>query len=241
MNLGLIIDLPLWVYADALQRGVSSSSGSIRLAVLLVSPQRIGHTVSGPYFENLWLSKSEIGHAEGDVFALLRDCRGSWRASSPFRLIESPLHGEGRHLYGFASGVTAYMEKHGGAFVDPGVFRIGRREDAGAFEPSTSTLSEIARFNSIWMRQAPLAVCIAPIPASYAPLGYGAQRERLMSWLGAALGADRILADLPGTLPDALFASPPHLNANGQRAYSGMLARALGRIESSRAYPRGTP
>lgn len=235
LNLGLIIDLPLWVYADALQRAVDASNNSIQAAVLLISPQRIGHTVSGPYFEDLWLAQKRTEAKASPSEEGLAGYRELWRASALFRWVEPPLRGEGRLQYGFPSGIVHHLENHLGAFLDPGTFRPTRREEPQLLEPSPSTQQEATRFRQTWKRRVPLFVGIAPIPSSYAPSGYPDQRTRLMAWLQAAIEADRVLDTIPGVLPDALFASPTHLNAAGQWLYSKAMAEAL---QDLRTHPR---
>jgi len=230
LNLGLIIDLPLWTYADALQRAVTASNGRVKFVIVLVSPQRLGHIVTGPYFESLWLSRPEPV-ADGKSFhEYFEQCTGLWRASLPFRLVERPLRGEGRGLYGFPSGVTRFTDEHRGAFVDSGAYRFRHREQPEVFEPTDAIRAEAIRFRSTWRRQVPLVVGIAPIPYSYAPADYAVQRQRLLGWFREALGGDAALDTLPGTLQDGLFASPTHLNSRGQDVFSTRMARELSRL-----------
>jgi hypothetical protein len=221
LNLGLVIDLPFSVYADALQIAVDASHGNAKVAVLLVSPQRLAHQVSGPYYESLWNGRELSGSEWKGGAQFLAEARTQWRASVPFRLLEPPLRGDGRLLYGFPSCITAYVDLHRGTFQDPGEFRRAqRREDSASLAPLPELVGEGNSFRQLWKGKVPLFVALAPIPESYAPGGYLLGRPKVLKAFAEAVGADGVLEDLPAVMADVFFASPTHLNRFGQAVYT---------------------
>ncbi len=230
VNLGLVIDLPWSAYADALRRGVTAHRDGVRSAVLLVSPQRLLHRVTGPYFEELWHGTYVVPAPDGPWLAgWMEHARTTWRASWPWSFVEFPLRGEGRQFYGFASTIAAFVDAHEGAFIDPGAYRPGRTRNDVDLAGALAGMEGLEEFGSAWRKEVPLWMGLAPIPESAAAPGFEAARAAAANRLVAATGADGFLSELPGVLPDPLFASPTHLNERGQRWYTRRLAEALAR------------
>lgn len=225
LNLGLLIDLPLSVYAEALQEAVDARPGRVKAAVLMITPQRLGHQVTGDYFESLWKGTTDR-HSQPRRWQAGKE---TWRSWPPLGWLERPLSGEGRMTYGFPSGIQRYLETYRGLFTDPGTYHARRSRSREVWQWHEALDDEWREFRSIWRGTVPLWLVLSPIPKSEAPEDYDITSRLWRDRLVVESGATGVLDELPAYLPDLMFASPTHLNQRGQTWFTHEFGRALSR------------
>jgi len=143
------------------------------------------------------------------------------------RALPVPLpKGYGR-FYGFNFNLYRFLDQQHGSAVDPSQYTSqpgqGNAEYrlGSSLEPGCRTLrTAVPATVKLW-------IGITPIPASFAPADYPQRHQRMLQQWAQWMQADVALNELPATLPDALFASTTHLNAQGVQQYTVILSNAL--------------
>ncbi|MBI4327791.1 MAG: hypothetical protein HY674_21370 [Chloroflexi bacterium] len=234
INLSLIIGLDLDVYQEALRQFLNHNPEQLRVAVLLVTPQKLKKEDDNPYFAALWRSLSDglngpSADQPPDTISELLGMR-LFRQRLLTYLLAVPLHGDRTGFYGFSSVMRDYLTVHHGSLVDHGRYNPVQRAQetnyflAPAFEP------ESRRFRARLTPQIKLAAGLMPVPETHVGRDYRPKRTELLRQWNQWLRADHLLTNLPATLPDGLFASGAHLNERGQQRFTDLLAIELATV-----------
>jgi hypothetical protein len=230
LNLGSLSYLGLNGYAAMLSRYAAANPGRLKTVVLLLHPEMLrGVAPAIPYL--LFLSDFYAGVDPGDHTTVLGQCRGLlgldvFRSRFLGRL-PLALPGPYGYYYGFTRNLQEFMDAHRGSVVDPHQFvpraGLGNAEYrlAPAWEPGCQAIKAAVPPGTI------LVIGITPVPQSFAASDFPARRDRILNQWGQWIQADVCLSHLPPVLPDSWFASITHLNEEGARRYTEILAQCL--------------
>lgn len=223
LNLGLIIGLSAKTYAEAVRTKIDNARVFPKVLILLISPAKLAEDQRNPWFEDLWQSFA-ISHSsiEASPFEFVRE-----RLMG--RLFSQSLKGNGAWEYGFTSVIWDYLEAHHGSAIDGGEFRWKGKGEGRSFKVLSTLEGEYLDFQSIIGEQVPLFVGLTPMPETYVGDSFEADREHMLATLSKWMPTAHILANLPATLPGGVFATPTHLNEQGQRVFTRYLAEILRR------------
>ena len=232
LNLGTLSYLDLNAHATLLRRFVAANPNQLKAVVLLLHPEALRRPAPEQYHTNVFehfvagrdhVTKRTLAHWLG---------LESFRTRVLSRALPTPLGGAYGQRYGFSSDLQSYLTRHRGSAIDP---------DPKAFQgnPEYRLAPQLESQSRSFKTAVPagikLFVAITPVPAGFAPPNYPRQHRQLLEQWGQWLGADATLTNLPGTLPDNLFAKTTHLNEAGTAEFTALLARdlaaALGRPE----------
>jgi hypothetical protein len=230
INLGTLSYLGFNGYAALLSRYAAANPGNPRLVVVLVHPEMLRGISPVPEYLRM-LSNYYAGVDQGDSSTVQGQLCGVFgldifrnRFLSRVPLPLPKLYGR---YYGFNRDLDAYMNRHRGSAVDPG--RYGREPGQGnaEYRLSANWHDACLALRAAVPSSAKLVVGITPVPASFAPRDYAVRWQEMLDQWAGWMGADARLSELPPTLPDSFFASTTHLNEDGARRYTVILANCL--------------
>jgi hypothetical protein len=228
LNLGTLSLLGIDNFAEIVAHQIKANPDTVRMVVLAVHPEALRRvTPEARYVRFLRNFYDGIDTCEAaDVVDKIVCATGidSFRNRIVSRLVPSPLSGSYGRVYGFSADLERYMTREAGTVVEP-----TRDKFSGSAE---YWLAEKAKPASATFRRAvpssiKLAVVITPVPASFALPGYPAHYQEMLREWSQWISADLALTNLPGTLPDENFARVTHLNAEGMKTYTELLAQEL--------------
>jgi hypothetical protein len=231
LNLGLIIGLDFETYGEAVADFIQANPSQVQCVVLLVTPEKLRSEEGSAEFLQVWRrlgSELRDGGAGGwagrgiGLEELRERLLGRWLAR--------PLRGTGADQYGFPGGIWDYLEAHDGAVLDWGSYQPGSRPQPPDYVLAPSREAGTRRLRSLIPRPVRLVAGLMPVPESLRAAGAVQKRDALLDNWNRWLEADHLLKQLPAVLPDGLFASGAHLNPEGQRRFTRLLATELGRL-----------
>jgi len=240
INLGLLIWFGFDAYAEVLSDFVVANPGQVRVAVLLVTPQKLSMAPSEAGNQRWW---RQIRLADGDSLASLpprenpaadRDFRSLLRQNILSHVLATPLRapGSGAARFGFSCEIDRYMSAHHGNVLHFGNVQRPRRVQSPNLRLEPSLESECRIFRSKIPPGVKLFVGLSPIAQCYSsPLDRSQRGEMLSKW-SSWLKADAILTNLPPSLPDVFFADKTHLNEAGQKRFTMLLGSQLAALVS---------
>ncbi len=230
LNLGTFSYVGFNGFASMLSRYAEANPGRVRTVVLLVHPQML--RVADPVPEYLLFLSDYYAAADhidptsfhSQLCALLglNILQGRLLSRLPVAL----PHQYGRS-YGFNLNLAAYMDQNRGSAADPHRYVPGPGQGNAEYRLSPALEPVAMGFKAALPVGASLVVGLTPIPESFAPEQYPQRYSELLGHWAQWLGADLVLTNAPATLPDAYFASPTHLNAQGAAHYSRLVAQDL--------------
>lgn len=230
LNLGAFSYLGLNGFATLLSRHSEANPKTIRSVVVLLHPEMLRGIAPVSHYLVL-LSDFYAGVDFGDTRTLRGQLSGLFGADVVWnRLlgrIPLPLPGAWGHEYGFNRDLDRFMKDHRGTVLDPNRYRSRPGQGNAEYRLAARWETECRALRAVVPPAAQLFLGITPIPATFAPEGFEAERQRMLAQWGAWMQADALLTELPATLPDTRFASITHLNATGNREYSDLLAACL--------------
>ncbi|MEK7685459.1 MAG: hypothetical protein AAB466_08555 [Verrucomicrobiota bacterium] len=234
INLALIIGLGLDVYEEALNQFLIHNPEQVRVAVLLVTPQKLKKEDDNSYFATLWRSLSDgltgpPAEQPPDRISELLGMR-LFRLHLLTYLLAVPLNGERTGFYGFSSAMRDYLTVHHGSLVDPGTYNPVRRAQETNYFLSPAFGQESRHFRARLPPEVQLVAGLMPVPETHVGRDYRTKQTELLRQWNQWLQADHLLTNLPATLPDGLFASGAHLNEHGQRRFTALLAVELANV-----------
>jgi hypothetical protein len=228
LNLGTFSYLGLRDYATLLQARYASDSTRNETIVLLMHPEALRRPASDArYGRMLSTYLRGLDHCETATLyhrfycALgLEIVRGRLLA----RILPQPLRDYYGQLYGFTTGLDAYLGQQRGSLVD-----VEPKPFSGNAEYRLADSLEVQSrvFRAALPRSAKLLVGITPVPETFAPAGYKEQYLQMLKQWNGWLEADIALTNLPPTLPDRFFSKVTHLNADGVPIYTEQIARLI--------------
>lgn len=232
LNLGTLSYLDLQSYGELLRRYVSANPGQPRAVVLLMHPEALRRAGSSEAHSLMLRHLFERTDFCEPATAPLVCWMGGpiFKGRLLARTVPLPLGGEYGRTYGFTHDLWDYLSEHHGSAFDPRHFDPKTAQGNAEYRLVKATELGSQSFRQAMPGGVKLLVGITPTPGSFVTADFAKRHgEMLRQWSGW-LGTDGTLSELPATWPDDLFASSTHLNREGTRRYTELLARALQRI-----------
>jgi hypothetical protein len=226
LNLGSFSYLDLDAYALMLGHYVRANPGQLRAVVLLMHPEALRRTTPESYYVE-FLKNFFEGRAP---------CRSNRPASYVYcflgadifkgcllsRILPAPFRGSYGRYYGFSDHLERFLTDHHGSALDPesrifqgnAEYRLARQ-----LQPASRV------FKAAIPAGVKLIPGITPVPEKFAGTNYSRVHQQMLDDWSHWLDAEAL--KLPATLPDRLFAKTTHLNEEGVRVYTEILAEAL--------------
>lgn len=229
INLATSMYTGLGGYASMLSRYGEVNPGRTRLVILLVHPEML-RGIAPPSDYLLFLSDLYAGADPREPGSFYSQVRGLFGLNIlENRLLARcplPLPGEYGRDYGFNLNLYAYMDRERGSASDPHCYVPAPGQGDAEYRLAPALEPEALSFRAAMPPGARLLVGLTPVPESFATAGHAAKSRQILLQWGRWLQAD-CLSNLPATIPDALFASPTHLNRQGTATYTVLLAKEL--------------
>ncbi len=237
LNLGTLSYLDLAAHGMLLSHALRHASEPPREVVLLLHPGSLLRASSEPGLEHFLGERLRLGSADptspippfrsGFTSGLLGGDIVRGQMVQPW--FPSLLRGEFGAAYGTTWQIHRLLMRQSGTLLDPTPF--DPLANAGRYEFHLNpALEKVSReFRSLIPAGCRFSVGLTPLPES---LALDRHADRVASTLGvwaSWLQPDRVLAGLPAVLPDALFASAAHLNAEGTAEFTRRLSAELAR------------
>jgi hypothetical protein len=230
LNLGTLSFLDLNEYAVLLRRFAAANPNTLKAVVLLMHPEALrrapGGTHHAPFF------RAFLG---GDDFFDPRTIRDrvshalgleKFRSRIVARILPTPLSGVYRGRFGFSENLETFMAENRGSSVE---LKSVKFEGNAEYRLGGQLESTSRAFRSAVPPGVKLIAAITPAPRGHVLRNYEETQRRMLERWAVWLGADLVLADLPPTMPDEMFAMATHLNAQGAREYTTLVAASLRR------------
>jgi hypothetical protein len=231
LNLGTLSYLDLSAYASILEHYLAANPKPPRTVVLLMHPEALRRTSPTEFhtdaLASFYARKDLCPPTLPAVLCLLGV--ETFRGRLLSRAVPQPLGGSFGRQYGFTHNLWKYLSDNRGSAVDPGDFDSATATGNAEYRLAPSLERTSRQFRQTLPPGIKLVVGLTPVPQSFAPALYAQTRLALLRGWNDWLQADRILEELPATLPDDLFASTTHLNATGVAAFTSELARQFQR------------
>ena len=229
LNLSLIVGLDLPTYGGILHTFATTHPGQVHCAVLLVGPQKAalgGHSTDEI---EAWREIDAAAAAGRDARAGGADWLGrAWlRDNLLAHLLNTPLRLNGAENFGFASELDRHLTEHRGSLVDFGTFALPRQRQRLPFTLAPGLEPESREFRALVPPGVRLCVGLTPGARSAGAPGDRERRDAVLRAWGEWLRAERLLTNLPATVPDAEFGASGHLNSRGRAHLTHELAREL--------------
>jgi hypothetical protein len=231
LNLGTLSYLNLQLYGDLVQRYARANPGRLRTVVVLVHPVMLNRVESSPYhvdalsaiFRGADLCDRETAYGRLACVSGLEIFRGRVLG----RCVSTPLRGHYALYYGFNTGIRRHMTLNHGSAIDPRPPLLRSARSQVEYRLSESLQAPTRALRSAIPAGVELLAGVTPIPETHASQNYeSAYQDMLRRWT-QWMSADSALTNLPPTLPPHLFAGSTHLNAEGAREFTRILAREL--------------
>lgn len=229
LNLGTLSYLDLASYARLLREYLERNAGSVQRVVLLMHPAALRLGERNEYFREVidahWEGR-DLPHA-GESWVPRWFGAGRVRSRVLNRVLPEPLPGAYGRFYGFSADLWRYLDAHQGSMIDPRVFDLATAQGTTDFRLAPRFEAESRAFRQAIPTGVRLEVGLSPVPEGLAMPSQAERAREIMGQWSEWLQADRVLTNLPPTMPDRLFASPTHLNAGGRQAYLSTLRDVL--------------
>lgn len=233
LNLSLISGLSLNTYGKALAEFAATNPGKPATAILLLSPGKLNSPSSAENESAVWENLAHPGssqqHVSTDNDSLVTPIRSLLRENLLSHLLDTPLNGNGAEYFGFASRIDQYLADHRGSLVDFGNYTPPKRRQRTTYQLAPAFAPECRAFRAQVPAGTRLIIGLTPGARSTGSRDDWARRNEVLNAWNSAIHADRVLTNLPTTLPDSYFSATGHLNETGQREFTRLVAEELQR------------
>ncbi len=231
LNLGTFSHLDLHSHAALLQQTLRTRTLPPAVVVLLMHPASLKRSSSEPAAER-FLSACLSGETAG----MLSPAR--YPAESALagvvvrdRLIQpwvpSILRGDFATAYGSTRGIRRSLLAQAGSLADPSTFDPAQHQGRYELTPGSGLESASRSFRSAIPPTITLRVGLTPFPQSLTSTQHAERSRSLLETWASWLQPARTLTNWPAVWPDTRFATATHLNTQGIREFTALLADAL--------------
>lgn len=226
-NFGTLSHLSLASHARLLDRYLAHARDEPPRTLVLLHPDALRREESVPAVESAYAAMlhDRVCPEGFGLRARVEDVLGItiFRQALQARILPVPLTlGQGQR-YGFTSVLRDELFRNNGSLTATGQYVWAAGQGRAVYRVAKAIQRESAQFTT----KVPLAIAITPIPASFTPVDYPEEAQRLLREWAASFPRPVDTLALPATLPDELFADRLHLNAEGQRVFTKELAKSL--------------
>lgn len=230
-NQGLLMGLPLPLYAEPAEAIISNREGKPTIVVQLFTPTFLVRDISSPYHVSLWRRLEDHRNPKGEFSypAWTAIDIGRERIAAPW--YPWTLNGRATVYLPHILHADKHLRKHQGS-----------RYDIGMYNPPTSnTRTPDWTVRSNYLQEATevrerlgddtvLVLGLAPLPESMVSKNFKQTRDQMLLQLNRTLRADVLLTNLPATFPNGYCASEVHLNQRGADRFTRLLAAELTKL-----------
>lgn len=226
-NQGLLMGLPMTVYAEAAAPIVCRRGDQPTMVVLLFTPESLTGSALSPYHGDLWRRlNGGIGSADPRNF-IAWAAMGIGRSRIVQPLFPWVLHGRATIYLPHILHAERHLSEHQGTLVDRGWFNRTAHSGPPETRIQSRQLEESTGIRPMLGERVNLVAGLTPLPESMANAGYQKRRDALLIQWNQTLQADLLLTNLPARFPNGFCASAVHLNRRGQEAFTRLLAIEL--------------
>ena len=231
LNLGTLSYLDLPSFALMLSHFFSANPSQARTVVFLLHPEFLRrHEPVEHHVETLRKFYAGRDHCDSTGIHERLSCvlgLEIFKGRILSRVLPVPLPKEFARKYGFTTDLWRYLSRHHGSAIDPGKFAAQTGQGNAEFRVSKRLESDSRQFKALLPAGVRLVVGLTPVPSSFVAPNYAKTYQQMLQEWSRWIQADRVLTNLPATLPDHLFASTTHLTEAGTQRYTDILARSL--------------
>lgn len=234
LNLGTLSYLDLPAHGDLLSRFIQRHPGSgPATVVVLLHPEALRWGSPREEFTS-YLRKRLDPTRPREALSPSRGIADGWLGGPILRerilhpLIPSPLPGSFGMGYGCNRDLVEALIQRQGSLTDPEQFEASALRGNAEYRLGNSIEAASRAFARFRPPGARLLVGITPVPEGFAAKDHDTKVRSMLETWAAWMGADGSLPNLPGRLPDSLFATHTHLNAEGAALFTRRLAEELG-------------
>ena len=229
INLGAISYLDLESFGMLVSKYLEANPATVNRVVLLMHPEALRLRERNEYFRNVLESAWNADHSPDRSTPPLVSWTGgeTLRTRVLTRWIPTPLPGQWGAYYGFSRDLWQHLEEHNGSAVDPRSFSLAEAKGNAEYRLAPELEKASQTFRQVIPPHVQLVVGITPAPSGFVLPGHDATCVQMLEQWAKWLQADQTLTTLPCALPDEMFASITHLNPEGSRHYTSLLAREL--------------
>ena len=233
LNLGTLSYLDLNAHGELLDRFARRHPGSgPATVVVLLHPEALRWGTPRDEFTG-YLHKRLDTARPRDSLSPARSTADAWLGGPILRervvqpRVPSPLPGSFGIGYGCNWGLGETLVRRQGSLTDPERFDAATLRGNAEYRLGNGIEAASLGFARFRPPGSQLVVGITPVPESFAAEGHDAKVRAMLETWARWMGADRALTNLPGRLPDSLFATHTHLNAEGAALFTRRLADQL--------------
>jgi hypothetical protein len=224
LNLGTLSYLNLDGYALLLQKHFEQQPNASATVLLLMHPQALRLANDNPYYIDT-LNDYFDGKDSCELNVSRLDCAAGLnviRGRLVSRVLPASLPRKQGEVFGFNKDLWNFLSAHNGSGLDPNRYDANAEQGNAEFRLSKSVEEASKRFRAALPKNVKLITGITPCPESFVTAKHAETIARILQQWSAALQTDRTLS-LPPTMPDQYFASPTHLNVEGQALFTRRL------------------
>lgn len=231
LNLGLLSYLDLPSFGILVRNYAHANPGRLETVVLLLHPESLRLQAPSAYHRAQledYLAGRDAHTARG-IGGRLQTALGAIlvRGRLEARVIPAPLSGVYGRFYGFTRDFSRWLGAHRGSAIDPQRFDRTRAQGNAEYRLAPRLESESRLLRQCVPSGVRLVVGLTPAPRSFVRPDHEATCARILEQLAKWLKADAVLAGLPASMPDELFASVTHLTGEGQTLFTQRLAAEM--------------
>lgn len=226
-NQGLLMGLPLPLYAEPAAGIVSRRTPHPTHVVLLLTPRFLTREISSPYHVRLWRQLEDQRNVTDDQNYPVWTSLEIARERLVIPMLPWSTHGRAGVFLPYVRISQDHIVEHQGSRYDVGWYNPPPGERLNDWTIRPVYLQEARRMREVLEEDAVLYVGLTPLPESAVAPGFKPLRDQMLLQLNASLGADVVLTNLPATLPNGFCATEVHLNRRGAAYYTGLLAGEL--------------
>jgi len=231
LNLGLLSYLDLPSFGILVRNYAHANPERLETVVLLLHPESLRLQAPSAYhraqLEDYLAGRD--AHTAGWIGGRLQTALGAIlvRGRLEARVIPAPLSGVYGRFYGFTRDFSRWLGAHRGSAIDPQRFDRTRAQGNAEYRLAPRLESESRLLRQCVPSGVRLVVGLTPAPRSFVRPDHEATCARILEQLAKWLKADAVLAGLPASMPDELFASVTHLTGEGQTLFTQRLAAEM--------------
>ncbi|HNU98457.1 MAG: hypothetical protein KA191_09690 [Verrucomicrobia bacterium] len=231
LNLGLLSYLDLPSFGILVRNYAHANPERLETVVLLLHPESLRLQAPSAYhraqLEDYLAGRD--AHTAGGIGGRLQTALGAIlvRGRLEARVIPAPLSGVYGRFYGFTRDFSRWLGAHRGSAIDPQRFDRTRAQGNAEYRLAPRLESESRLLRQCVPSGVRLVVGLTPAPRSFVRPDHEATCARILEQLAKWLKADAVLAGLPASMPDELFASVTHLTGEGQTLFTQRLAAEM--------------
>jgi len=231
LDLGTFSFLDLDSTTRILREYVQANPGKLKTVVLLMHPESLRRTAPIARYEAMLTAvydRRDDCYPETFHDRLLCGLGlTAFKGRVLSRILPRPLRPVYARHYGFTWNLYNCLSQSRGSLTAPGHYTPGPGQGNAEYRLAETLKEKSRRFSAAIPNGTTLLIGITPAPQSFVLSDYTTVYPEMLNQWAGWINADAVLAELPPTLPDSLFASTTHLDEQGVPGFTKLLAREI--------------